>query len=167
MRTLITLCLTLICLGGLTACQSPEQIHDTQVRNIKIIADSIDRKIPLTRSIPVALPSHVTSTVDVFGNLDHPDRLQWNWEFNGVKTVKNYYFENGVIILYTYKKTTKRPDGQAPGPKDNYELSTYFTDDDSRKRDRFPEGEQLDRLLSQTHADKIKLRTPSDGLQAN
>jgi hypothetical protein len=159
MRHILPL-LLLSFLAFLTACQSSEQIYETQTRDIRILADDIDHNVPLTRTIPMAVASHVTSNVEVFGNLDQPARIRWNWEFNNHRTVKNYYYKDGIIILYTYQSyPLPAPEGiparYTIASKD-YDNAVYFTDAKSRSREQFPEGDMAARILRQTRADYVK-----------
>ncbi len=153
------LCLLLACFTLTSGCRSTE-IYDQQTRDIRIIADSIDHNVPLARTIPMAVASHITSSVDVFGDLDHPDRIRWNWEFNNYRTVKNYYYKDGIIILYTYQSyPLPAPEGKPALytiASSDYDNIVYFTDDKSRSREYFPEGEMAEKILRQTRADKVK-----------
>jgi hypothetical protein len=97
MRSLILL--ILLAFFALPACASEKQFNAEKSQSIKTATDAIARSTPRSRTSRL-----YGGTLNVYGDLQNPDRLETTLGYPNSKIVNNYYFLNGVLARATTQR---------------------------------------------------------------
>ncbi len=128
-RSLLTLCLIFIFLSG---CTSQTQLDIQKSHAIQASTDTLAASTPRARSILLTTGTDNRGTLDVYGDLRSPTRLELTFGLSNSKIVINYYFLDRALI----RSTVQRFYARDPDHLTQYQTTPNCTCDTFFENDR-------------------------------